>query len=123
MKPREGDVVGRNQAERRAVVDQLTRLYHAWGSTGNAPCTSSTRFDDLVFSCSVVRLCLKTQWLSTRQAAFLGPFGTIGASRAFNHFVRSDSETGLSSYFFRSIQHSSLPLRVSNPQWRVIRVC
>ena len=69
----------------------------------------------LVFSCSVVRICLKTQWLSTRQATFLGPFGTIGASRALNHFVRSDSETGLSSYFFRSIEHSSLPLRIRIP--------
>ena len=31
------------------IVDQLTRLYQAWGNTGKARSTSTTQFNDLVF--------------------------------------------------------------------------
>jgi tetratricopeptide (TPR) repeat protein len=49
IQPAERDAVGQSQADRRAIVDQLIRLYYAWSKTGNVSCTSSTRFADLVF--------------------------------------------------------------------------
>jgi eukaryotic-like serine/threonine-protein kinase len=49
LKPRERGADDPNQAERRMIVDQLTRLYQAWGNTGKARSTSTTQFNDLVF--------------------------------------------------------------------------
>ena len=48
LKPRERGKPPRNQAELKVVIDQINRLYTAWGKKDEAQ-KWSTRFDDLVF--------------------------------------------------------------------------